>query len=219
MARTANQKLKILYVLKLLETSDETHVVTMKEILEELARHGIRAERKRIYDDLDALREFGYSIVGKRGRMAGYYLESREGLPTFPETEKAACAVSREDAESVGKNVGAEAKVSGETERADRRQVKTADYEWLSGDTKVELLCEEKMAAFILEELGENGSIREKASRKTGSAVLKFRVKQSREFYGWLARFGCRVRVNSPSFIIREYRKYLKEIRNMYKDN
>ena len=37
MARAANQKLKILYILKLLEHSDETHVVTMREILAELA--------------------------------------------------------------------------------------------------------------------------------------------------------------------------------------
>ncbi len=219
MARTANQKLKILYVLKLLETSDETHVITMKEILEELARHGIRAERKRIYDDLDALREFGYSIIGKRGRMAGYYLESREGLPAFPKMEKTARAVLRQDAGKMKKDVWKGAEVPEETEKADRRQMKTAEYEWLSGDTKVELLCEDKMAAFILEELGENSSIREKASKKAGSAVLKLRVKQSREFYGWLARFGCRVRVNGPSFIIREYRKYLKEIRNMYKEN
>ena len=209
MARTANQKLKILYVLKLLETSDETHVITMKEILEELARHGIRAERKRIYDDLDALREFGYSIIGKRGRMAGYYLESREGLPVFPKTEKAARAVLRQDAGKMKKDVWKGAEVPEETEKTDRRQMKT----------KVELLCEDKMAAFILEELGENSFIREKASKKAGSAVLKLRVKQSREFYGWLARFGCRVRVNGPSFIIREYRKYLKEIRNMYKEN
>ncbi len=35
---------------------------------------GITAERKSIYDDIEALREFGLDVQYKRGRPGGYYL-------------------------------------------------------------------------------------------------------------------------------------------------
>ena len=83
MAKPGNQKLKILYIIRLLEESDEEHVVTTRDILEELESRGIPAERKGIYDDLEALRAFGFSIIGKRGRSAGYYLEDKEAVPAL----------------------------------------------------------------------------------------------------------------------------------------
>ncbi|MCI8465196.1 MAG: WYL domain-containing protein [Lachnospiraceae bacterium] len=192
MARAANQKLKILYILKLLEQSDETHVVTMKAILGELASHGIRAERKRIYDDLGALRDFGYPVTVRRGRMAGYYLSEKgtDGLLSVSGWER--------------KEVSAPSR---ERER----------YERFSGDTKVELSCEEGMAAVIQKELGEAVSIREKPGKKAGGKVLRLRVNPGEAFYGWLAGFGCQVRLNTPPALIKGYRKYLKEIRNLYK--
>ena len=43
-----------------------------------LASNGIAAERKSIYDDIEALRTFGMDIVeSKRGRFFGYYVASR----------------------------------------------------------------------------------------------------------------------------------------------
>ena len=36
--------------------------ITMQEILSTLEEHGIRAERKSIYDDMETLREFGMEI-------------------------------------------------------------------------------------------------------------------------------------------------------------
>lgn len=49
----------------------------MQEILDKLAGCGINAERKSIYDDLDALRDFGLDVKYKRGRPGGYYLPDR----------------------------------------------------------------------------------------------------------------------------------------------
>ena len=44
MARGNNQKLKIVYLMKiLLEKTDETHRITMPEIIAELESYGIRA--------------------------------------------------------------------------------------------------------------------------------------------------------------------------------
>jgi len=78
MAKSSNQKLKILYILQLLwEKSDEDHPVSMGRILEELERRGICAERKSIYDDMEALRYFGMDICQKKGRDAGYFLVNR----------------------------------------------------------------------------------------------------------------------------------------------
>lgn len=80
MARSSFQKLKILYVMEyLFKYSDEEHIVTVAQLIKELERHGIQAERKSIYADIEALREYGLDIVqGGAARTAGYYVASRD---------------------------------------------------------------------------------------------------------------------------------------------
>ncbi len=79
MARSTNQKLKPLYLLQyLLRQSDEAHPVTVADMIEELAKHGISAERKSVYDDLEALHSFGVDVVQLRGRQPGYYVGRRD---------------------------------------------------------------------------------------------------------------------------------------------
>ncbi len=79
MAKSANQKLKLLYLMQfLLQRSDETHPITVQQMIDELAAHDIKAERKSIYDDLEALRVFGLDIVQSRGKTTGYYVGARE---------------------------------------------------------------------------------------------------------------------------------------------
>jgi len=80
MAKSANQKLKLLYIAKILnEKTDEEHPITTKELIEELEKYEIRAERKSIYDDMEQLQQFGYDIVSSKSKSAGgYYLASRE---------------------------------------------------------------------------------------------------------------------------------------------
>ena len=75
MARSANQKLKLLIIKDyLLKNSDENHPVTIPQIIEELARFDIKAERKSLYDDLEALRVYGLDIVQSKGN---YYVGQR----------------------------------------------------------------------------------------------------------------------------------------------
>lgn len=65
MAKGNNQKLKILYLMKiLLEKTDETHSITMSEIILSLEAYGISAERKSIYSDIESLRQYGMDIIG-----------------------------------------------------------------------------------------------------------------------------------------------------------
>lgn len=76
MPRSANQKLKLLYLAQYLaQESDEAHPLSVRQLIDHLALHGIAAERKSIYDDLDALSRFGMDIL-RTGR-SGYYLASR----------------------------------------------------------------------------------------------------------------------------------------------
>ena len=80
MAKSVNQKMKLLYILKILtEKTDESHCLPAQEIIALLASYGITAERKSIYDDIECLNHFGYDIVNVKSRKGGgYYLASRE---------------------------------------------------------------------------------------------------------------------------------------------
>lgn len=80
MAKSANQKLKLLYILKILtEKTDENHCMSAQEIIGELSAYDISAERKSIYDDVECLIRFGYDIVYVKARSGGgYYLAGRE---------------------------------------------------------------------------------------------------------------------------------------------
>ncbi len=78
MARGANQKIKILYLARILsERTDEAHGLSMEEIAQALAEHGVDAERKALYDDLEVLRVFGMDIEKRKGKTVTYHLVSR----------------------------------------------------------------------------------------------------------------------------------------------
>lgn len=79
MPRSSNQKLKLLYVMQyLLQETDAEHPAPTGKIVEYLNAQGIQAERKSIYDDIDALRLFGMDIEQNESkRSGGYYVASR----------------------------------------------------------------------------------------------------------------------------------------------
>ena len=80
MAKSGNQKLKLLYLLKILtEQSDEEHCMSAQALIEALAAYEIKAERKSIYDDIAQLIDFGYDIVLVKAKTGGgYYLAGRD---------------------------------------------------------------------------------------------------------------------------------------------
>ena len=80
MPKAANQKLKLLYLLKILnEKTDENHCLSTQELIEELALYDIKAERKSIYDDIECLNVFGYDVEYiKAQKGGGYYLAERD---------------------------------------------------------------------------------------------------------------------------------------------
>lgn len=80
MARSEKQKLKLLYLLKILtEQTDEKHPMPMPVLLEKLKAEDINAERKSVYSDIGCLMDFGVDIVYDPARgSGGYYLASRD---------------------------------------------------------------------------------------------------------------------------------------------
>lgn len=80
MAKSANQKLKPIYLMKILnEKTDENHCLSAQELITELSAYGISAERKSIYDDIECLTQLGFDIVYNKSRTnGGYYLASRD---------------------------------------------------------------------------------------------------------------------------------------------
>ena len=215
MAKPGNQKLKILYIIRMLEESDEEHAVTTKDILEELESRGIPAERKGIYDDLEALRAFGFSIVGKRGRGAGYYLKDKAAVPALLNM-KPAPGMGAESAD--GENGSEHEMTNGENAREHGRMPQGKTASWLGGDTEILLLCTEKTAGQILSELGGSVTVSSPAKKKNGFRTeLRIMGSIGPAFFGWLTEKGCQTELLSPASAVREYRKYLKEIRNLYK--
>lgn len=78
MAKSSNQKLKLLYLLKMLnEKTDEENTMTINDMIAELERYGITAERKSIYDDLEALRHYGLDIATRKTKTTDYFVASR----------------------------------------------------------------------------------------------------------------------------------------------
>ena len=78
MARQANQKLKMLYLLEILRReTDEEHPLSLKQIIDLLAQKGVSAERKSLYDDIEQLRLMGEDIITVRDTTVRYYIGER----------------------------------------------------------------------------------------------------------------------------------------------
>ena len=79
MAKSANQKNKLLFLYKLLlEHTDEEHPLSTARIIEILEENDIGAERKSIYNDMETLRLMGLDVQSRKGRGAGWFVGERD---------------------------------------------------------------------------------------------------------------------------------------------
>ena len=81
MSRGTNQKFKFIYLMKIMqEKTDDEHSLTMPQIMEELERYDVTAERKSIYADFqDMTDKFGVEIIKEQiGRETYYHVGARE---------------------------------------------------------------------------------------------------------------------------------------------
>lgn len=81
MSKGSNQKLKLSYLTKImLEKTDDDHTLTMSQIINELEKYDISAERKSIYTDFaDMTDKLGIEIIKEQiGRETYYHVGNRE---------------------------------------------------------------------------------------------------------------------------------------------
>ena len=207
MAKSHNQKIKILILEQMLNGTGENRVVTMQEILDKLGQFGIRAERKSIYDDMEALRDFGYDIQYKRGRTGGYYLQ--------PGTEKKTQdnpSEHYEDSSLVPENPGEKTSEFRDEEIVGYAKVRGEEIS-KSGKT-MKLLCKKEREKEIREYFGGLGEYRIKASGQLSVSVPQT---SGPYFFGWLTAMGSDVHIVKPKKTASAYRDYLKILAKDYK--
>lgn len=79
MPSSPNQRMKLLYLMKILqEQTDENHALSIAELIAALAEYDVKAERKSLYSDMDLLRQFGLNIEVRKTKSVGYYVDSRQ---------------------------------------------------------------------------------------------------------------------------------------------
>ena len=72
-----NSKIKLLYVLQIMEGSDKDHPMNTKQVEEKLAERGIVAERKSIARDIKCIQEAGYPVVRCENQNLGWYMSAK----------------------------------------------------------------------------------------------------------------------------------------------
>jgi len=79
MAKRSDQKAKLLILWRLLlQKGDEENPITTAELISALEREGISAERKSIYADMEALRQFGLDVQSRKGKDGGWFVGQRD---------------------------------------------------------------------------------------------------------------------------------------------
>ncbi len=121
MPKSRNQKLKLPCLIRILkEKTDEDHGLSAEELIRELNRYGIEAERKSIYDDI-ALLQDGLGMVIEHDRAKGYRLVEQE--LDLPELKMLVDAVQSSKFISVSKSEDLIRKLKGLTSEHKARQL------------------------------------------------------------------------------------------------
>jgi len=212
MAKSNNQKGKILYVERLMKETGEDHVATMQDILAFLLEKGIRAERKSIYDDMEVLRSFGMDIRFRRGRPGGYYLAGEEAAAVKEGQQNKQASVFPDKADAAAQT---ETGIAAEQMDASGWKAgETGTGTWQT-DRAVKLLCSGKQALDLaVRYLDGQAQIKE---REDGMYQVSARIQEGPDFYGWLTAVGLQVRLIKPRKMIQTYREYLKNLSREYK--
>lgn len=79
MANNQNSKLKPLYLYRILnELSDEQNPLTVNDLIEELSKYDISAERKSVYTDIELLQNYSVDVVCEKKRANQYFIGKRD---------------------------------------------------------------------------------------------------------------------------------------------
>lgn len=174
------------------EKGEKGEPLSMQEILKMLESHSISAERKSIYDDMEALRQYGLDIQYRRPAPSGYYLEGT--LCSGKESEE-------------GKEPETETKETGKPE-----EIKEDAPEDLENCKKVKILCKKDVKDKVMQYL-QNPRCQEKEKR----FLITGKARIDQDFYGWLTTLGNRGKLLKPGKEAMAYREYLKGIVKEYR--
>ena len=80
MSRGTNQKFKLSYLSRImLDKTDDVHSLTMPQIMTELEKYDVTAERKSVYQDFQDMEKLGIEIIKEQiGRETYYHVGARE---------------------------------------------------------------------------------------------------------------------------------------------
>ena len=190
MAKSCNQKGKILYLQKMLSETTSQKPVTMQEILAKLEEQGIRAERKSIYDDMETLRDFGMDKT-----------EADNTIIHQPDGETG--EKSENVQEQIGKESEAPAKISAPTPSQTGENIK-----------EIRLVCQNSTKKKIQRTFGSEIFCKIKGE---DNFIVTVEVVVDKAFFGWLTSMGRNVHILKPKKAAVAYRDYLKNIAKDYK--
>ena len=188
MAKSCNQKGKILYLERMLSETTSEKPISMQAILAKLEEQGIRAERKSIYDDLETLRDFGMVINYRRGREGGYFAERKEQSNLSDEMGKMADVTGQAMAPAPNR--------TGENTK------------------ELKLICQNSAKKKIQRAFGQDVLCKAKGE-DTFTVIVETVVDKA--FFGWLVSMGRNVHILKPKKVAVAYRDYLKNIARDYK--
>lgn len=211
MAKSHNQKGKILFLEQMLRETGEDRAVSMQEILAKLTEYGISAERKSIYDDIEALRDFGMDVKYKRGRPGGYYLAGQTAPEKAdPVPEKEAFAPEPAETEVL--------EPAEQRPRTETREEPKMDWkiqpEAVNEKKQMKLLCDNKKKKEIRAYFGKYAEYKEKG---LGYFTVTAPQMSGPQFFGWLTAMGKEVHILKPKKLAASYRDYLKILTKEYK--
>ena len=220
MAKSHNQKAKILYLERMLRESSTVKPISMQEILDRLGELGIRAERKSIYDDMETLKDFGMAIQYRRGREGGYYLVQERGAEAaeISEAPEKGLEVSGEKGVVSGESQKEELKAKIQVQHTKSPENTVFLYPEVPEQEKngkdIKLLCKNSARKEILKSLGKKVPCKLKGE---DCFTVVIQTEPDRKFYGWLASMGRSVHILKPKKVAASYRDYLKSIAKDYK--
>lgn len=210
MPKSPNQKLKLLYLMEiLLQQTDERHPMTVPEMISELARHGVAAERKSIYNDLESLRTFGLDIVQTKSRTTGYYIGARSF--EVPELKLLVDSVQSSKFITHKKTLALIKKIEGLASIYDAQLLQRQVY--VRGRVK----SMNESVYYNVDEIADAIS-RDRQIRfhYAEHFTVSLNVVTSPKFYAWLFGFGTDVEILSPPSARQEMQEMLARIADTY---
>ena len=228
MPKSSNQKLKLIYLMKiLLERTDETHSITMPEIIEALTAYDISAERKSLYNDIENLRVYGLDVIGtQEDRTYSYHIGNRqfelaELKLLVDSVQSAKFITAKKSNELIKKIEGLASKY--EASQLHRQVFKSFDmaayarkmFGMYGGKEEwVRIECDNSFAGVMIDRFGKDVSMIRLDDKRF---VVNVEVAVSRQFLAWIIGLGEGVTLAEPDNVVEMMNAEIDRLIKQYK--